>query len=33
VAVDAFARAAQRIRDEGDLSVLDESLPLRNWLG
>jgi 2-methylisocitrate lyase-like PEP mutase family enzyme len=33
VAVGAFARAAQRIRDEGDFSALGESLPLREWLG
>ena len=33
VAVGAFARAAQRVRDHGDFSALDESLPLRDWLG
>jgi 2-methylisocitrate lyase-like PEP mutase family enzyme len=33
VAVAAFARAAQTIRDEGDFSALGESLPLRDWLG
>ena len=33
VAVGAYARAAQRIRDRGDFSALGESLPLRDWLG
>jgi 2-methylisocitrate lyase-like PEP mutase family enzyme len=33
VAVRAFVRAAQQIRDHGDFSALGESLPLRDWLG
>jgi len=33
VAVGAFARAAEAIRDRGDFSVLDQSLPLGDWLG
>ena len=33
VAVGAFARAAEAIRDDGDFSAFGESLPLRDWLG
>ncbi len=32
VAVEAFARAAERIRDDGDLSVLGSSAPIDEWL-
>lgn len=33
VAVEAFARAATGIRDEGDLSPLAAEVPLADWLG
>jgi 2-methylisocitrate lyase-like PEP mutase family enzyme len=33
VAVAAMASAAERIRDDGDLSVLDARVPIDEWLG
>ena len=33
VAVNAFAESARAIRDGGDFSSLDVSVPLREWFG